>query len=552
MRLRAILGLSLLLGCTPPPPRFANRAILWHDPDDCPIPLPAKRPDPGTGRYWPGTRDSIFLPAQHAFTADYGREAVNINALDEVPDSSWFSDPKRDPHHPAAPPRTLSAEEIERGAATDLPPRPPFRVLSQKSGGSAGGFVVDDALGRRYLFKLDPAGLAGLISGADVVATRLAWAVGWRVPADQVIEFSPGELILSPTATMNDRWGAPHRFEAGDLEALLHGAARASDGRVRAVASRYISGTILGSFPWFGRRPDDPNDRYPHEDRRDLRGFGVWASWVDDIDTMENNTLDSYHGAPGQGHIVHYQQDVGGSFGTFAARPAEFWMGHESFFQPGQILTSLLTLGARPIGWESPRWQRRRAELEQQFPELAGYASEHFAPRRWRPVLDNPAFVRQTRRDRYWGAKQIVALSYDNLRAAVKAGHYRPAAARYLVDALWQRRQRIARDYFSESASLDYFRLDGERLCFSDLWITAGLGGAAATRYRAREDHRTVAYASGHADGRSCLVLPPKSGYRVIELAALRSGQRHFGPEVAVHLVAPRQGQVARIVGVIH
>ena len=551
---RFAVVLLLAAGCARPAPRFADRAVLWRDPDARPIPMPPVRPDPGTGRLWPGTRDGVFLPAQHAFTVDYGVEAVNVNALDEVPDSSWYEDPKRDPADPAGPPLALPAARMERGAVTDPePPRPPFYIIQQKEGGSAAGFVVDDALGRRYVLKLDPAGHTGLVTGSDVVASRLAWAAGWRVPADQIVDLSPRDLTLSPTASQIDRWGRAHRLDPGDVDTVLRDAGRAPDGRIRAVASRYLPGTILGSFRWFGKEPHDANDRYPHEDRRDLRGFGVWAAWVDDVDTMENNTLDSYLGAPGHGHVVHYQQDVGGSFGNFASKPAKYWMGYETYFLPGGILASLLTIGVIPHGWESARWQRRRQELLTRYPELGGYSGENFDPRAWKPILDNPAFVRQTRRDRYWGAKRVVSFSRDELRGAVAAGHYRPAAADYLLSALWQRRERIARDAFLETAALDYFAVDGARLCFSDLWVTSGLGGGAATTYRAREDGAVIAERHGDAGGRLCVTLPRRAGYRVIELAALRPGERKFGPRVDVHLAARAVGpNAARVIGVIH
>ena len=43
---------------------------------------------------------------------------------------------------------------------------------------------------------------------------------------------------------------------------------------------------------------DDPNDLVDHENRRVLRAFGVFCSWVNDVDTLQNNTLDMYQGKP--------------------------------------------------------------------------------------------------------------------------------------------------------------------------------------------------------------------------------------------------------------
>ncbi|HEX9100934.1 MAG TPA: hypothetical protein VF997_01955, partial [Polyangia bacterium] len=283
---------------------------------------------------------------------------------------------------------------------------------------------------------------------------------------------------------------------------------------------------------------------------RDLRGFGTFAAWVDDIDTIDLNTLDSYVGEAGHGHVEHYQLDLGGSFGAFAALPKLYWMSDQSYFQFDRVFGSLAGLGFVPHRWESRRWQRKREALVDQYPEFGGFSAEHFEPRKWRPIVDTPPFVRQTDRDRYWGARRVAAFSRDELHGAVAAARYRPEAADYLIETLWRRREAIARDGFSRVAPLDHFRVEGDRLCFTDLWVRAGLGGNAATDYRAREGDAVVDVRHGSdGSGAACVALPRKGGYRVVELAALRPGERHFGPTVAVHLVAHEGG--ARVVGVI-
>jgi len=544
----AVLAVFVWAGCAPHP-RFADRAILWREPDDAPVPMPKARPPVGTTRYWPGAENAIFRPADRFLDADYGLEASNVNALDEVPDSSWYVDPRRDPRDPAAPPRALSAEALTSGPRWEEPPRPPFRIASDLSGGSSVGFVVEDALGRRFALKLDPEEHLGLITGADAVATRLAWASGWRVPADDVLEVTRADLVLLPDARMHNQFGQLEPLGPGDLDALLWHCAHDSQGHYRAIASRWIDGHILGPFQWLGRDVSDGNDRHRHEDRRDLRGFGVFAAWVDDIDVIENNTLDTYVGQAGRGHVDHYHLDLGGSFGSFSAAPAQYWMGDQSYFQADRIASSLLTVGLIPYRWEDSRWQRRRRALVEQYPEFGGYSAEHFDPRAWRPIVDIPAFVRQTRRDRYWGAKRVAAFSREELAAVVATARYRPAAAAYLTDALWRRRERIVRDAFDETAALDHFHVDGAEICFTDLWLRAGLGGAGSTAYVVREDGRTIATVHS-GDERACAALPARDGYRVLTLAAERPGERRVGQAVAVHLVS--HGGASRVVGVVH
>jgi hypothetical protein len=551
-RLFVTAGLLAAAACAAPDVHFADRALLWHDPDDAPCAIPRERPDPGTGRLYVGAENAIFRPAKRLFTVDYGREAINVNAVDEVPDSSWYHDRRRDHADPLLPPRTFAPAELQRGAIApdEPPPRPPFTIEKQLSGGSAPGFAVLDALGRRYAIKLDPENHFGLITSTDVVASRLAWASGWRVPGDELVDFDRGDLLIGKGATYLDQFGGKHKLDDGDVDALLWHVPAIAPHRFRAVASRWVDGQLLGFFSWIGREKSDPNDRYPHEDRRDLRGFGVWSAWVDNIDVIENNTLDAYVGERGNGHVLHYQLDVGGSFGSFSAAPALYWMRDESYFQAGHVFQSLFTAGIIPQRWEGERWQRRRRALIEQYPEFGAYAAMHFSPRHWRPIVDIPPFERQTARDRYWGAKRVAAFSWDELRAVVSVGQYRPGAAEYLLQTLWERRNHIAREYFTESTPLDHPLVTPGRLCATDLWVRAGLGGGEATDYRARENGALLAErrGSGH-DGALCVPLPARDGYRVIELTARRPGERHFSPPVRVHVIE-HAGQ-PRVVGLV-
>jgi hypothetical protein len=223
---------------------------------------------------------------------------------------------------------------------------------------------------------------------------------------------------------------------------------------------------------------------------------------------------------------------VGKSFGIFATKPAPYWMGEESYFAPGRIFGSLGTLGLAPRPWfrqNDESWVRQM----ERWPQLGSFDAVHFSPRKWQPVVENAAFARQTRRDRYWGAKRVTQIGRDELRAAIAVGQYPPPAAERLFDVLWQRREKIARAYFTDVAPLDSFQLVGDRLCFSDLWVDAELGAAEAMSYAASETGRATTLVSGTP----CVPLPPRRGYRVITLRVLRPGDRHFGPPVRVHLI---------------
>ncbi|HZS40587.1 MAG TPA: hypothetical protein VFF06_27330, partial [Polyangia bacterium] len=165
----------------------------------------------------------------------------------------------------------------------------------------------------------------------------------------------------------------------------------------------------------------------------------------------------------------------------------------------------------------------------------------HFEPRSWHPVLDNPAFQRQTARDRYWGMKRILAFTPEELRAAIAEGRYRPEAAERLYEILIARREKMARTFLADLPALDHFRLDADRLCFDDLWLDAGLGGDHATAYSMTGDGVT---ASPHR----CAQLAPFDGYRIVALRVRRPGERKFSRAVNVHLM--EESGRRRIIGI--
>lgn len=523
------LAISLLIAAGCGAGRFADRAILWHDPDDRPAPLPHKEePD----YHWIAIRDVAILPVDRTLTLDYGREATNVNALDEAPDSAWWVDRRRVDN---GRPRVLTDDEIARGQFGDQPlPQKPLTVIKSKDSGANIGFIVKDALGRQFAVKVDPPGLIGMDTSTEVVVSRLAWAAGWFVPAEALLDLDPDDLQLSPKATTIDAHGNKIPLDRARFQKIMAKAPFQDDGTIRALASLWIEGTILGPYAYYGRRHDDKNDRIDHQNRRDLRGYGVFCAWVNNIDTTDINTLDSYIGKPGHGHVVHWQQDVGGSFGARAANPIDYWMGFDTYLSLSRMLESFFTLGTWLRAWSSDEVRTRRAREIAAFPELGFFDAEHFDPRIWHPIFDNPAFERATRRDNYWGAKRVLQIGPSELRAAIAVGRYRKVAAERLFDVLWQRRQAVARAYLRETSPLDNFTVAGRRICWDDLWIDAGLDVPGSALYA--------------VDGREQLArcVEVGDGYQVVTLRARRPHERRFGPSVRVHLVDHRLVGVER------
>jgi hypothetical protein len=195
-------------------------------------------------------------------------------------------------------------------------------------------------------------------------------------------------------------------------------------------------------------------------------------------------------------------------------------MGHERYFQTGRILFSLITFGIFPRPWEGVL--DARAHMIARWPELGYFDGEHFDPTTWEPMIYNPAFDRATKRDDYWGAKRVAAVSASELRAAIASGNYRPELSERLFDVLWERRRKIVRAYFWGMTALDHFRVDNGRLCFEDLGRELG--------------PPQIHVDNGRLDG-DCVQPKSLRGYQVISLQTKRPQQRSFASAVKVHLI---------------
>jgi hypothetical protein len=99
-----------------------------------------------------------------------------------------------------------------------------------------------------------------------------------------------------------------------------------------------------------------------------------------------------------------------------------------------------------------------------------------FDPETWRPEYINPAFHNALPDDTFWAAKQVMAITDDQIRWAVETGEYsNPAAREWVVECLIQRRNKIGRTFFAKVLPLDRFRVEANTLAFEDLGAKHGL-----------------------------------------------------------------------------
>jgi hypothetical protein len=533
--LKAALGIamagSLLLAASAWTAR-AHEPVLWKDNDDLPIAEPAEDHE-GDAIWWDGVRNMALYPLGKVL--DLGQlahtvgevtrivgptEAANVNALDEVPDSTWFTN-----RHAR---RRLSTEALAQGPNVGRPPAAdgPLVVLSGKALGMTPGFVMRDAKQDTYVVKFDAPDYPDLATGAELVCSKIMWALGWNVPEYYLFELSERRLTIAPHATGKDSWGRKVPITTESLHELLKHAYRLPNGKMRVLTSRYVPGKTKGSPPLIGVRGDDPNDTVDHQDRRELRGLRTVAAFISFTDGRRGNFLDTFvpdSKEPGSaGHMVHYVLDFSSGFGAGNVDYKDPKLGHEYFFDPPKVALRALTL------WQlTPDWAR----LPLTHPMLGYFESATFDPDEWKPTYLNPAFDRATLRDRFWGAKLVTSLTDEDLRIVAHTGAWEDARVEPLLTAiLVDRRQRIARAYFDwlRINPIDGFAVDGSWLRFENLAVASGIVDRSVVRYRYRMGGREWALTS---DSR---VPIPAGDEAAIEIATSHDAGERWSPPARV------------------
>jgi len=398
--------------------------------------------------------------------------AGNINTIDEVPDSSWFTN--------RIGTRPLTADDISRGAnAGQGPASGRWTVTSAKLSGAAPGFTVHDSRGEVWFLSLDVKGAPRTATAAIAVASRLYWALGYHQVENYLASFRPGDLDIPETTLIETRTGHKRPMTPDDIDEVLAKSARNPDGSYRVMAARLIPGRIIGGFRYHGTRSDDPNDIVPHEHRRELRALQVFGAWTNFIDMKALNTIDTVVPENGRQVVRHYLQDVGSMFGTGAYEPHDWDQGHEYLYEGSPTWRRLVTAGFYLKPWQTERYY--------EHPEIGRIEAEGFDPDRWKPMTTNAALRQARADDTFWAALRVAAFSDDMIRAAVKEGRYQdPDAETMLARILMERRQVILQTYLPRITPLTSFALaETGRLTFENAATKYRVAPAPAGGYRA-------------------------------------------------------------------
>jgi hypothetical protein len=412
-----------------------------------------------------------FLHETFAESATSRGPALNVNTLGEVPDSSWFTN--------RLGVRDMTVDEIVRGPSqVDGPAPGMWHVTGRPDAGITPKFTIRDARGDTYLIKLDPAKFPELPSSVEEISTKIFHAIGYHVPEDFIVHFDLARLDVAPGAKIHTESGAKRPIEMADVEQWLKNTPRSASGSIRALASRYVPGKVVGQYRYTGVRPDDPNDLYPHERRRELRGLRVFAAWLNHDDARSINSIDTYVEDGGRHYIRHYLQDFGSNLGSGSTSAQQPRGGNEYLIEGDKIAKGLFSFGLWTRSWTKVRYPSN--------PSLGNIEADYFRPEKWKTEYPQPAFDQMDTADAFWAASITSRFSNEMIKAIVDTGELSdPQAARYLADVIVKRRDKIVAYWIGQTNPLDRFAVSrtasGADLTFDNAAIRLGIAQPGAS-----------------------------------------------------------------------
>jgi len=522
---RLVVAFGVALAACAGEARFPSSPPLWQDPDQVPYGPPP--PEYISPMVWDVGDQSIFYPLSRVFAVDPAGESVNVNALDEVPDSSWFTN--RIGKHRMSPAQTVLGP-CEPGSGD---PPVPWVVTGAKPNGANPGFIIKDASGQRHLVKFDGLEQGARATSADVVVSKLYHAAGYFVPCNRVVFFDPASVTIGEGAKAETATGDKEPLTQKHLDEVFVKAQRLPDGRMRASTSLFLQGRPIGPFTYQGTLDDDPNDVIPHQDRRELRAMRLLAAWTQHFDAREQNTLNMWIATGDQtGYVRHGVIDFGDCFGSIWEPPMlGRRLGHSHYFDVSETLADWFTLGIPTRPWDTARFGPSG--------KVFGYYDVHdFEAEKWKAGYPNPAFSRMSERDGAWMARIIARFGDDHLRELVRIARLEnPLLEAELFRVLRGRRDRVLQRYLTRLSSLTepVTRGTSADLCVQDLGeesgVYAGRARSYAVTYQGVGAAARVEPVRAAAGGRRCVSLPRAPGaspeapaYAIIDWVAQSEG----------------------------
>ena len=217
----SVLLLAPSVGSAQPP----LRPPLWEDADATHIPEPADRDISEIfGILYNSWLRHLDIAVMHVY-----RPALNVNAWDEVPRSSWFTN--------RIGLTDVSLDALMSGAPGSPPAPGVWEVRDLKTEGYTVGFQIVDQAARRYVLKFDRPEAPERNSASEKIGSLLMHAAGYNVPYYAIVHFRPDDLVIGEGATFEDTAGRERLMEPADLEAALATLVARPDGSYRGIAS---------------------------------------------------------------------------------------------------------------------------------------------------------------------------------------------------------------------------------------------------------------------------------------------------------------------------
>ena len=131
--------------------------------------------------------------------------AQNINTIDEVPNSSWFTNREN-----------LTPEIVAKAVDTSTGPAPgKWIVVGSKSDGVSPGFTIKDSNDVRWFIKFDPPGYRSMATGTEVAASKLFWALGFNIPEYHISRLVPEDLEIGEGTSIRLPTGKKRAMNTG-------------------------------------------------------------------------------------------------------------------------------------------------------------------------------------------------------------------------------------------------------------------------------------------------------------------------------------------------
>lgn len=455
----------MIFSCSQQKIAFKPDPVIWDVYDKAPIEQPEKR---DYNRYAYSVDQLVNRQLDDLIDPVDPPSAMNTNALDEVPNSSWFTN-------------RLGREYLVGRQVADGPGGPdnspekckPWEILRIEASKISPAVSIRDSKGREFTLKFDSKVFPEAITASEVIASRIMYAAGYNVQASYIVHFTSRDIVLADS-NMQD-----------ELDAIFSQIYVTSDGRYRAAAVAEPDGIDCGIAPLSGIREDDPNDRIPHEHRRELRALKVFCAWLGHVSFTPDNIRDIYAAGAGGSYLKHYLVDFDNCFGAYFITDQKSHSGFEHLaIDMQETAGNLITFGFGSEPW---------GEIKSKSYTLAGpyYDSENFDPSKWKPLVPVPCFSQLTPQDAFWAAKIISSFGDEHLSAAIKQGQITSnSTSQEIAKVLKKRRRTIAEWGFSKVCPIDDISLEFKRqglvLKFMNLAIKNSIAKTTDTEYSFR------------------------------------------------------------------